>query len=338
MRHHDFESGGRPDFRGFRRHVREHIQDHFGEHAGPRAGFGPGSGPGFGPPGGFREHVAEHFADHVDARHGGPHDHGPHEHGPHEHGPHDHEGHDGPAGHGGPGGHGRRGRGFGPRGQGEPPFPPFPGFPPGGGRGFPGGFGFGFGPPEGLQDRLRGGRRGHGHGPHEHGERRGHGRGGRARRGNVRAAILALLAENPMHGYEMIKEIGERSGGFWRPSPGSVYPTLQLLADEGLVSADEGTSGKRLYSLTDEGKAAAEKLDDTPPWEQATNDVDPNEAGLRSAMGQLAAAAWQVSHAATSGQKARAVKAINEARSALYLILAEAGVEDDDPEADDTED
>src|SRR4051794_24787319 len=109
----------------------------------------------------------------------------------------------------------------------EHPFAQERGRAPFGGLGdFGPGFGPGFGP--------RGGR-GRGHGP----GRRGHG-GRRSRRGDVRAAILALLAEQPRHGYEIIREIGERSGGFWRPSPGSVYPTLQLLADEGLVvSKDE---------------------------------------------------------------------------------------------------
>ena len=94
----------------------------------------------------------------------------------------------------------------------RPPFPPGPPpFGPGGGP---------FGP---------------GHGHH-------HGRGGRrgGRRGNVRAAILALLNERPMHGYEMIQELDQRTGGVWRPSPGSVYPTLQLLEDEGLITSDRG--------------------------------------------------------------------------------------------------
>ena len=95
-----------------------------------------------------------------------------------------------------------------------------PGFGPGFGRGFgrgfgPGGFGPGFGPGQ------RGGRRG------------GHSR--RGRRGDVRAAILVLLAERPMHGYEIIQEVAERSQDLWKPSPGSVYPTLQLLVDEGLI-------------------------------------------------------------------------------------------------------
>src|SRR5882672_8468868 len=146
-------------------------------------------------------------------------------------------------------------RGFPP----QPPFPPEPPFgpwagPPGGG--FPG---WGPGP----------GRRGRGHG------------GRRGRRGDVRAAILALLAERSMHGYEMIQEIGERSGGLWRPSPGSVYPTLQLLADEGLVTSSEGSGSKRLFELTDEGRAAAERLDSTPPWEHFAQDVDPDDVTLR---------------------------------------------------------
>jgi DNA-binding PadR family transcriptional regulator len=86
------------------------------------------------------------------------------------------------------------------------------------------------------------------------GHGRGHGRGGhRAKRGDVRSAILALLGEKPMHGYEMIQELEERSGGRWRPSAGSIYPTLQLLEDEGLVRAQE-VEGKRVFDLTDAGR------------------------------------------------------------------------------------
>ncbi len=161
-----------------------------------------------------------------------------------------------------------------------PPFPPFPPSPP-----------FGFG---------------------GHGRRRGP--GGRQRRGDVRAALLTLLAERPMHGYEMIQEIAARSGGFWKPSPGSVYPTLQLLADEGLVRGVDGEGGKRMFEVTDEGVAAVGKLGDTPPWDQVTADVDPTEVSLRGAMAQLTAAVVGVSQAATSGQKARAVEIVNEAR------------------------
>ncbi|MGH3624307.1 MAG: PadR family transcriptional regulator [Sciscionella sp.] len=212
-------------------------------------------------------------------------------------------------------------------GGGVPPFPPFPpGSPgqwPGGTPGFPPGWGPGDG------GRARGRQHGRGHG-------RGHRPGGRQRRGDVRSAILALLAERSMHGYEMIKEITERSGGFWRPSPGSVYPTLQLLTDEGLIVSNEGTSSKRLFELTDDGRAAMENQDDTPPWEQVTLDLDPNEISLRTAMGQLSAAMVQVARAATSGQRARAVEVVNEAKRKLYAILGE-DAEKSYPDTDDSE-
>jgi DNA-binding PadR family transcriptional regulator len=118
----------------------------------------------------------------------------------------------------------------------------------------------------------------------------------------------------------MIQEIGERSGGFWRPSPGSVYPTLQLLTDEGLISTEGGSAGKRLFELTDEGRELAAKQD-SPPWTQITQDADPVEIELRTAMGHLASALSQVSQAATSAQKARAVTLLNETRRAVYAIL-----------------
>src|SRR4249919_1877467 len=92
-----------------------------------------------------------------------------------------------------------------------------------------------------------------------------HGRGGpRARRGDIRAAVLALLAERPMHGYEMIKELEERTKGAWVPSAGSIYPTLQLLEDEGLVAGEE-SDGKRRFTLTEAGaKANDEREGDAP--------------------------------------------------------------------------
>ncbi len=94
-------------------------------------------------------------------------------------------------------------------------------------------------------------------------------RGPRARRGDVRAAALALLAEQPMNGYQIIQEIGERSGGVWRPSPGSVYPALQQLEDEGLIRAEAGDGGRRAYQLTDEGREyAASHTDELrAPWD-----------------------------------------------------------------------
>ncbi|WP_179957036.1 PadR family transcriptional regulator [Amycolatopsis anabasis] len=166
---------------------------------------------------------------------------------------------------------------------------------------------------------------GHGRG---HG---GRGYGRRGRRGDVRAAILALLAEQPRHGYEIIGEISERSGGFWKPSPGSIYPTLQMLADEGLVISRE-ENGKRLFELTDEGRTAAESAEGTPPWEQIADGVDPNEVSLRRAGGTLIAAAIQVSQAGTPAQKARAVEVLNEARRSIYGILGEVDSDEEDDE------
>ncbi|GAB3504485.1 PadR family transcriptional regulator [Amycolatopsis cihanbeyliensis] len=138
----------------------------------------------------------------------------------------------------------------------------------------------------------------------------------------MRTAILALLAEQSRHGYEIIGEIAERSRGLWRPSPGSIYPTLQLLADEGLVRSSED-GGKRLFELTEEGIGAAGQLDGTPPWEQIARDVDPNEVELRNATGALMGAMKQVSRVGSSQQKAKAVTVLNEARRSLYGILGE---------------
>jgi DNA-binding PadR family transcriptional regulator len=176
-------------------------------------------------------------------------------------------------------------------------------FGPGFGRGFgPGGFGFGFGP------GSRGGRRG--------------GPGRRGRRGDVRAAILVLLAERPMHGYEMIQEIAARSQDLWRPSPGSVYPTLQLLVDEGLIVASESEGSKRLFELTDTGRTTAEKVE-TPPWEQIADGIDPSHINLRAATGQLFGAVAQSAHAATPEQQQRIIDIVNNARREIYTILSE---------------
>ncbi|GGP46068.1 PadR family transcriptional regulator [Streptomyces calvus] len=198
-------------------------------------------------------------------------------------------------GHGGP----RGGRGdferlraaFGPFGPGGP-----------GGPGGPFGPGFGHGGPWG--GRGRGGPR------------------GRARRGDVRASILALLKERPMHGYEMIQEIAERSGGAWKPSPGSVYPTLQLLEDEGLIaSASEG--GKKLFSLTAAGRDAAGEGPEAP-WEEASRGVDWEALSeIRQAGFGLMEAFGQVWKTGSKDQRDKALAVINEARKKLYLILAD---------------
>lgn len=176
-----------------------------------------------------------------------------------------------------------------------------PGFGPGVGPGF--GPGFGFGP---------GGRRG--------GWRRGG--PGRGKRGDVRAAILTLLAERPMHGYEMIQQIAERSNGLWKPSPGSVYPTLQLLDDEGLITASETEGSKKLFELTEQGRTAAEKIE-TPPWDEITEGADPGHMNLRAAVGQLFGAVGQSAHTASAEQQQRIVDILNNARREIYGILGE---------------
>ncbi|GHF03453.1 MULTISPECIES: PadR family transcriptional regulator [Streptomyces] len=148
------------------------------------------------------------------------------------------------------------------------------------------------------------------------------GPGGRARRGDVRASILALLNDRPMHGYEMIREIAERSGGAWKPSPGSVYPTLQLLEDEGLiVSASEG--GKKLFTLTEQGRTEAE-AGSQAPWEEAGRGVDwETMKEIRQAGYGLMEAFGQVWRTGSAEQRQKAMTVINDARKKLYLILAD---------------
>ena len=128
------------------------------------------------------------------------------------------------------------------------------------------------------------------------------GRGPKVGRGDVRAAILALLAEEPMHGYQIITELTERSGGVWRPSPGSVYPTLQAMEDQGLVTADK-SEGRRVFSLTDEGRAVAEAAGDGPaPWEEAARGADRSLVDLRGLMVEVGAAIMQVGRAGSDEQ------------------------------------
>jgi len=181
-----------------------------------------------------------------------------------------------------------------------------PGFGPGFGFGPGRGGGFGFDPRGGFGFPVGRGPRG----------------GRRGKRGDVRAAILVLLADRPMHGYEMIQEISERSGGLWRPSPGSVYPTLQLMVDEGLIVGTESEGSKRLFELTDEGRAAAEKVE-TPPWEEIAEGVNPGHLTLRTAIGQLMGAVAQSAYTASEDQQQRIVDILNNARRDIYNILGE---------------
>ena len=285
---------------------------------------------------GHEHHGHEH---HGHEHHG--HEHHGHEHHGHEHHEHEHEhvGFDdaGPWGPGpwGPGSAGpspwgpppwarrRGGRPWGPpgmmaddehrgsRGRGRRRGPGGPGGPGGdpgwaaggGGWGGPGGPGRG-GPPPGAR----------------------WGRGHRRGRGEVRVAVLFLLDEQPMHGYQIIRELTDRTGGRWRPSPGAVYPTLQLLEDEGLVTADE-QGGKRVFTLTEDGTAEVARVKEArhAPWtggDGADGADDPVDQ-LRTAYLQLGAAARQVADAGTPAQQEAARALLDGARKAIYGILAE---------------
>ena len=148
-------------------------------------------------------------------------------------------------------------------------------------------------------------------------------RGMKARRGDVRAAILAVLSESALNGYQIIQEIAERTGGVWKPSPGSIYPTLQQLEDEGLVR-QETEGGRRVFTLTDEGKryVAAHADEVNAPW-QAMAEASSDDDGLKPLIGQVAAAVWQILAVGTPEQQAQGREALIELRKRLYAILAE---------------
>lgn len=151
------------------------------------------------------------------------------------------------------------------------------------------------------------------------------GRGGRAGRGDVRTAILALLAEEPRHGYQIIQEIGERSGGAWKPSPGSVYPALSVLQDEGLVD-DEKVEGKRVFSLTAAGRTHVEERTDELSRVFDQNSAEAEDQGvsdLRQLVFGIGSAAFQVVQAGTPEQVAAAREVLKNARRDLYRVLAE---------------
>jgi DNA-binding PadR family transcriptional regulator len=154
-------------------------------------------------------------------------------------------------------------------------------------------------------------------------------RGPRARRGDVRAALLALLAEEPRNGYQLMQEIERRSDGVWRPSPGSVYPALQLLEDEGLVRVSPERGGKE-YEITDAGRA---EVDARPegvgaPWDAVKGDLGEGARELMGAMRQIGMALFQIAHSGSEAQVKEARQVLDEARRALYRILA------DEPPAD----
>jgi DNA-binding PadR family transcriptional regulator len=148
--------------------------------------------------------------------------------------------------------------------------------------------------------------------------------GGRAKRGNVRAAALALLAEEPMNGYQIIQQISERSGGIWQPSPGSVYPALAQLEDEGLIALQDAAGARRAYGLTENGRTyVAEHADElSAPW-SAMAGAASAAYDMRRLVHQVHLAASQVISAGTDEQVNEAGKVLTQARRALYRILAE---------------
>ncbi|MBM0276595.1 PadR family transcriptional regulator [Micromonospora tarensis] len=163
----------------------------------------------------------------------------------------------------------------------------------------------------------------HGHGGPWGGRGRGRGRG---RRPNVRAAVLALLTERPMHGYEMIQEIDSRTGGAWRPSPGSIYPTLQLLEDEGVIvaSTEESGGGRKRFTLTEPGQAEAAEAAQTPPWADVAQGTVSSWHDIRDSGAQAMNALRQVMTHGTDDQRERAAQVLDETRRKLYAILAES--------------
>jgi len=150
-------------------------------------------------------------------------------------------------------------------------------------------------------------------------------RGPRVRRGDVRAAILDLLAEGqPWNGYQLIQEIGARTQGVWRPSAGSVYPALQQLEDEGLITAEAGEDRRRNYTLTDEGRTYVQAHADElrAAWDAVTGSVDDAAFQIHNLSRQVVMATMQVAQAGTPAQVAQASKILADTRKALYRILA----------------
>jgi DNA-binding PadR family transcriptional regulator len=183
---------------------------------------------------------------------------------------------------------------------------------------------------------------GRGGGPGDHGQGHGPGRGfgswgpfgggpgfgrrRRMRRGDVRAALLVLLDEAPQNGYGLMQEIERRSDGVWRPSPGSVYPALAQLEDEGLVRAEE-EDGRKQFVLTDAGRAHVEehRSELGEPWAGLDDAVGEGRRDIRNLIGQLAAAAMQVAGAGSDAHVEQARKVLIDARRAMYRILADEG-------------
>jgi DNA-binding PadR family transcriptional regulator len=157
-------------------------------------------------------------------------------------------------------------------------------------------------------------------------------RGAKAARGDVRAAILALLREGPRTGYQIMSDIEARSGGAWRPSPGAVYPALAALADEGLIVGEE-SGGRRTFTLTEAGRDYVEQNPEMArgAWESQSQQEDWQPPGLFAEAARLAGGIVQIAHAGTPEQVQAAERLLEQTRRRLYQILADddAGDEDD---------
>ena len=152
----------------------------------------------------------------------------------------------------------------------------------------------------------------------------GPGRGG-MRRGEIRPLILAALATKPMHGYEVIQALEANSGGRWRPSAGSVYPTLQQLSDEGLVSSEE-IEGRRVHTLTDAGRQAVAANPTPRSWADIPSD---SSAGLPDAIKALLGATMQVQRMGSPRARQETLRILTDARRQVYRLLAD----DEEPSA-----
>jgi DNA-binding PadR family transcriptional regulator len=174
---------------------------------------------------------------------------------------------------------------------------------------------------------------GRGGGPFGRGPR-GRGRG-RARRGDVRLALLRLLADQPANGYQLMQTIEERSEGRWRPSPGSVYPTLAQLEDEGLIRSAE-SDGSRVFEITDAGRTHLETRAEEPaPWQPTDEPGENAITELAPLVVQIGKAAWQVASVGDDTQRTRAIEVLSETRRALYRILAEDATDSEESEESD---
>ncbi|MEL6982724.1 MAG: PadR family transcriptional regulator [Actinomycetota bacterium] len=169
--------------------------------------------------------------------------------------------------------------------------------------------------------------RGFGPGPGHHGPPH------RARRGAVAQSILLLLDEQPMHGYEIIEELENRSDGAWRPSPGSIYPALRRMEGRGLVTGEDGDDGKRIYSITEDGhgRVADRDPDAPPPWEQFAE----QGPSLRPLVMETMSQVRQIGRFGNAEQRQRAIDILTTAKADLYAVMAEQA--DASDEADGTD-